>query len=339
MPSARLPQILLIVSCTIFFSCQQRSKSMSFYYWRTQFFMDSSEQQVLRDNQVNKLYIRYFDIDFPKEDTAPAPVGILQWNQQPLTPEVIPVVYIKNRVFQKLNTAGIRALAAHTHDLISQISKAKQVVHNEVQFDCDWTDSTRIAFFHFIETYRGLSQQIISVTIRLHQVKYHDRTGVPPADRGVLMYYNMSDINPGNRNSIYDKIIADNYVKYLSAYPMQLDLALPIFAWGLQVRDGKVVKLLNKMNYLHFETDSNFQPLPNHRFLAKQSCFHGGYYFIAGDEIKTEHVEEKELMEMVDQVNKYSNGRIRDLIFYELDKENLSLYDKAIFGKILDRTR
>jgi hypothetical protein len=247
------------------------------------------------------------------------------------------VVYIKNRVFERLNKTGSSLLAANVYKLVSAISTAKKITTREIQFDCDWTDGTRAAYFDFLQQYHGLSKQIITATIRLHQVKYRLRTGVPPVDYGVLMFYNMGDIAAGTANSIYDKSIAAKYIPALEHYPMPLDIALPIFAWGLQVREGRVIKLLNKMNFLHFENDSNFTVLPQKRFAVKYACFHGGYYFKENDLVKTEHVTEEDLLQMADQINQHTNHRIRNLIFYDLDKENLALYEKNIFCKILDR--
>ncbi|HXB08276.1 MAG TPA: hypothetical protein VNW04_14195, partial [Puia sp.] len=55
-------------------SCRHRSKTMSFYYWRTSFAPDSLERQTLRDNTVNTLFIRYFDVDWTPDDTLPRPI-------------------------------------------------------------------------------------------------------------------------------------------------------------------------------------------------------------------------------------------------------------------------
>lgn len=309
---------------------------MAFYYWKTHFAIDSLEKASLQYNQVKRLYTRYFDIDFLPADTAPHSVSPISWDTAALPAQIIPVVYIKNRVFEKLDSAGIRRLSENTLQLVSAISRAKQIAATEIQFDCDWTETTRKGYFLFLSGYRSLSKQIITATIRLHQVKYPARTGIPPVDKGILMFYNMGEIDAGTGNSIYDKSIAARYTPALKTYPLQLDIALPVFAWGLQLREGKVVKLLNKMNFLHFDNEPNFTALGQGRYRVQRSCFHGGYYFKENDQVKTEHVTAAQLLEMVTQVNSNSNHRIGNIIFYELDKENLVLYEKNSFRKILD---
>jgi hypothetical protein len=316
--------------------CRQREKALSFYYWRTQFNPDSTERAALTNNRVSTLYTRYFDVDFLPQDTAPASVAPLVWGEAAISARIIPVVFIKNRVFERLDSLRTIRLAQNIFKLVNGISQAKKLQPTEIQFDCDWTDGTRLLYFHFLEVYRQVSHQTISATIRLHQIKYAHRTGIPPVDAGVLMYYNMGSIEAGNSNSIYDKSIAEKYIPSLKSYPLTLDIAMPIFAWGLQLRNGRVVKLLNKMNFLHFENDANFTALGQGRFAAKNAGFHGGYYFQANDEIKTEHVTEEQLLDIAAQVNRYSNHRIRNLILYDLDKENLALYDPDSFQKIMD---
>jgi len=284
---------------------------------------------------VKTLYVRYFDIDISADGAMATPVSPIQFDTASLSNlQIIPVVYIKNRVFEKSDSARVSSLAAHVYQLVSDINKSINKSINEIQFDCDWTDSTKAKYFFFLEKYRSISKQIISATIRLHQVKYKNRTGIPLVDFGVLMYYNMGEINSTEINSVYDKNTASRYVQSLKTYPLKLDIALPIFSWSMLIREGRVVKLLNKMNFSHFENDSNFTLVKRNFFETKHACFHGGYYFKGNDIVKIESVQENELLEIAEQINKYSNKKIGNIIFYDLDKANLGLYEKNIFREV-----
>jgi len=334
---AVLKGCLLFGSWVFLLACNRRPHTVSFYYWRTHFFLETSEKQALADNDARELYTRYFDIDFSPADTAPMPVAIIRFDSLPAPVSIIPVIYIKNRVFEKIDALAAITLANKVNLLINDINRSAQLVTSQVQFDCDWTETTRNNYFTFLQQYKIISKQTISATIRLHQVKYRVRTGVPPVDYGSLMYYNMGTIGTGDENSIYDKSIAEKYNAYIESYPLALDIALPIFAWGLQLRDGKVIKLLNKMNFLHFDNDSNFTATAAGRYQVRNACFHGGYYFKQYDEIKSEHVPAEDLNGIIKQVNKYSNHKIRNIVFYDMDKENIILYDKNVFRKMVDR--
>jgi hypothetical protein len=321
--------VLLLAACQ-----QQHKRPISFYYWRTQFALNGYEQNVLRKEAVDTLYVRYFDIDLKPEATQPAPVSPIQLDSSINQYRVIPVIFIKNRTFDRLPIADVPSLAANVFHLVTQINQSQHLTTPEIQFDCDWTEHTRDKFFQFIRQYQTISNQKISATIRLHQVKYKERMGMPPVSYGVLMYYNMGAINGDNNNSIYERSIANRYNAYIKSYPLPLQVALPLFSWELQMRDGKVIDLLNKINLTQFENDSNFTNLTGNRYRALRACFKAGYYFKQGDEVKGEHVPAEDLLDITTQINQYTNHRIGKLIFYDLDSTNLIQYEKDIFKKI-----
>jgi len=325
---------IFFMACLYFFSCSHPLKSISFYYWKTNFHLDSSEIELLRENKIKAIYTRYFDIDFATGDSVPAAISPIHFDNSGYGFQIIPVVYIKNRVFELLDSAGLRSVLRKAYSLVSQINNSIRINPAEIQFDCDWTETTKEKYFRFIKQYRLLSNQLISATIRLHQVKYALRTGVPPVDYGVLMYYNMGEINPGPGSSIYENSIAEKYNTSIGSYPLQLAAALPIFSWGLQISDGRVVKLLSKLNFHDFENDSNFIETKKGWFTVRNSLFKKGYYFKEKDIVKLEHVPQYDLLDIINQLNKHSSNRIDKLIFFDLDKTNLSFYDKDLFREI-----
>jgi hypothetical protein len=329
--------LLFILCSALLYSCKSKQDAaISFYYWKTNFALRPAESESLHYNNVNTLYLRYFDVDLPQGQIEPGPVSPVVFNDSIIRHQIIPVVYIKNRVFEKADSNSLALLAKNVFALIGQIDQSKAIQHSEIQFDCDWTERTKAAYFSFLQLFRSISKQKLSATIRLHQVKYLKRTGLPPVDRGVLMYYNMGEINAGDNNSVYDPAIASRYTASLGSYPLPLDVALPIFAWAQQLRSGKVVGLLNKLNAHHFADDSNFVRISSNRLQVKHACFKAGYYFIENDQVKLESVTEAELIDMAVDINKYLRKAPRNIIFYDLDSINLSRYDKGIYKKVLD---
>ena len=80
---------------------------------------------------------------------------------------------------------------------------------------------------------------MLSATIRLHQVKYYKQAGIPPVDRGMLMFYNMGKLNALTaENSIYNSNDAAGYIETVDDYPLKLDLALPAFSWAVHFRNS-----------------------------------------------------------------------------------------------------
>jgi hypothetical protein len=256
---------------------------MSFYYWDPSFTLDSLEWITLNDNNVHTLYIRYFDVDWAPADSAPVPLAPVNFGTSPGTWSIIPVVSIRNRVFEQLRPAAIPAFAAGINARVRSINASRQLENREMQFDCDWTQKTRENYFSFLREYRRLSGQTISSAIRMSQLRYPEGAGVPPVDYGVLLYFNLEETDTGEERSGYERAIAHRYTPSLRSYPLTLDVALPLFSTGRSGRGGE------------------------------------------------------DLLEIVADVNRHSNHHIRNLIFFDLDRQNLGRYDRNVFKETLAR--
>jgi hypothetical protein len=229
------------------------------------------------------LYIHYFDYDWPPADSAPAPLTPFTYTSSPTAYTIIPVVSIRNRVFGKLLPAAIPAFAADVFTRVRNINATCHLQNQEIQFDCDWTPQTRENYFSFLREYRRISVQSISSAIRMFQLRYPERTGVPPVDHGVLFYFSLEETDSGNERSVYERPVAHHYTPSLRSYPLTLDVALPVFSTGRNIRDGE------------------------------------------------------DLFEIVTDINRHSNHHLRNLIFFDLDRKNLSHYDRNVFREALAR--
>ena len=153
-----------------FASCRSKeSPAVSFYYWKTKFALNQYENIMLTRNKVPVLYVRYFDIDLDPVNGQPKPVSVIAFDSSFIQKTIIPVVYIKNRVFEKADSSGISTLSKNVFQLIAAINQKIAITPSEVQFDCDWTEKTKDEFFLFLNQYKRISGQKLSVTIRLHQ--------------------------------------------------------------------------------------------------------------------------------------------------------------------------
>jgi len=330
---------IYVVLVFLFARCAGEDKipETSFYYWRTAFKLNAFEKEYTKG--AKRIYLRYFDVELDKTSGKIAPVSEVKFTEALGSYSFVPVIYIKNEVFTSGKKEETDSLAKNISLLLNGINIYMKIEPEEIQFDCDWTESTKERFFNFLKDFKALSKKPLSATIRLHQVKYKKEMGIPPVDKGILMYYNMGEIRSGAGNSIYDKFTADNYTSHLKDYELPLDVALPIFSWGIQSRDGKVKTLLNKMNENHFKNDSNFVCTDNSVFTVKNSCFKGGFYFIKDDVIRIESVEPLQLLEMASDLGKNLATSPQRIVFYDLDSLNLTRYDKSLFSQIVDKLR
>jgi hypothetical protein len=320
----------------LFLSCQQKEKpTISFYYWKTIFRLSPKEKNTLNTNQVKRLYIRYFDIDLNSETQKAYPKSPIRFEEITSNFEVIPVIYIKNKVMlnPKLNVLD---LAKKTNDFIQQINAKNNISVHEIQIDCDWTLTSKDNYLRFIEAFRKVSDKKLSATIRLHQIKYFEKTKIPNVDRGVLMYYNMGKIAPDSLNSIYDRNIANRYLSSLKNYPLPINIALPIYSWGIHIRDGKIIGLRNKIDINNLKNNSSFVLTKDNWFTIVHSNFRDGTYYKENDLLKIETITSSNLLEMATDLEENTVQNPKEIIFYDLDEFNIKNYDTALFEKIID---
>ncbi|TDD99857.1 hypothetical protein [Flavobacterium cellulosilyticum] len=326
--------------CVLFIlltSCHQQEKPMiAFYYWKTIFKLAPSEKKILDDNQVKKLYIRYFDINWNAKQKQAFPQSPIRFAENPTNFTIVPVVYIKNKVFLNKDL-NILDLAQKTNNFIEQINTKNQIDCQEIQIDCDWTLSSRDNYLKFIDCFKKISKKKLSATIRLHQIKYFQKTKIPNVDKGVLMYYNMGKIASDSLHSIYDRTIAKRYLTSLKKYPLPLSIALPIYSWAVHIRDAKVIGLINKTNSLNFENNPNFKLANKNWIKVTKSNYKSGTYYKKGDLLKLERISKNDLLEMANDLEDNLAKTPIEIIFYDLDEFNIKNYEKDLFEKVTAR--
>jgi hypothetical protein len=298
--------------------------AISFYYWKTTFRLSSTERATLQKHHVSTLYIRYCDVAI--RQGQPVPVSPITFQQAPPdSVAIVPVVYIKNEVMlhPNLNLADLAQKLLH---YIDQINAGDSIQTRELQIDCDWTLTSRDTYFRFLDQLKQQSAKRLSATIRLHQVKYYGTTGLPPVDRGVLMYYNMGRIGAGAARSVYDRPTAEAYLSTISAYPRPLDVALPIFSWGIHLRGDRVIGLLQKTDEATFAADPHFEQKTPPFFEVKENVLKLGKYFKQGDRVKIEAITAGDLHEMADDLAGELAHPPTEVLFYDLDEFNLNHY-------------
>ncbi len=316
-------------------SCSKNEKPIiSFYYWKTILKFSETEKEALKENNVQKLYVRYFDIGLHPESNFPIPISPIRFEENLKGYTIVPVVFIQNKVMLQPNL-DVNDLAQKTFGFIEQINSKNKIVSQEIQIDCDWTLKSKENYLKFIEVFKKLSKKKLSATIRLHQVKYFKKTKIPNVDSGVLMYYNMGSIAPDSLNSIYDQKVAERYLKSLKKYPLHLDFAFPIYSWGVHIRENKVIGLRSKMSSASLEKDSNFEKTSPIFFRVKHSNYKNGVFYEENDLLKIEEIKPEDLKEMAEDLQGHLVEKPNEIIFYDLDEFNLNNYEKNIFKQII----
>lgn len=321
--------ISLITSVIVILSsCQnnQTEKSISFYHWKSHAEYTKSNEQNLAQANSSKIYMHYFDVDqvaTPNEfDNGVYPTYVIKdIDSNYRNYEIVPVVYITNQVF-KSEQLDIINLADQITDLVHQISlKYFNKEITTIQIDCDWTQSTQYTYFEFLKEIQQNFE--LDVTIRLHQIKYKNETGVPPVKHGTLMLYNMGDFKKLNENSILESKIVEQYIYESTDYPLTLNLGLPIFSQTILINNDQEFKIIKDVDRNLYEMDSHFEKINENQFKVVIDTLYKGFYLTRGFTLKLEELDEPSIIDSYRLIEK-SKLKIDEIILYHLDDKALN---------------
>lgn len=310
------------------------------YFWRSRFRITPSEQAFLDRQKVGSLYVKFFDVDLDPASGQPVPIAEVSGLKPPEgNMEIIPVVFITQAALRRIALDSPEALA---HRITSRIARTCEAAGlrqvKEWQLDCDWTARDQQAYFRLVAAAKSIAhrQQVrLSVTLRLYPFKYRSVMGVPPADKALLMCYNMGNLkNPATTNSILDTKEMAKYLRTGQPYPLPLDAALPLFNWHVWFRDRAYMGLLYP---------SEIQGLDCLRREGQRQVFIKdtairGRLFLKGDWLRYEDASIDELDQARQLLATGPGGKpIQRLALFHLDSLILGKYDhdalEALFGR------
>lgn len=319
-------QLLTLVGLLFITSCHKPEKHpVDFYYWKTNISLGDTEKEYFEKLNSRKLYVRIFDVD--KNDSWIEPKAKIKlFDSGALDAEYIPVIFITNRTFQDITEYSLKEAAHNVSELIERICEKNNLSDvREIQIDCDWTEGTRDAYFTFLSLLKQKTGKTISCTLRLHQVKYRETTGVPPVEKVVLMCYATSDpTDVSDKNSILDIPLLKDYTNDINSYPIDFDVALPLYSWAIVTNHLGKIKLLNNVTRSDMDT-TFFRQVNNNEFEAKDDFFFQGVYMNKGFTVKTEGISS----ELLNEAKQYLDEKINkdyNIIYYHLDKPLLERF-------------
>jgi hypothetical protein len=324
-------------------SCQREAAQRAFYHWRTGFHSSPAEREALVQQHVGRLYLHVFDVAWDARTSAALPEGEVSFAEAvPSTLDVAPVVYVANGALE--HSADPAELAQRVWARTLGIAAAAGFSFHELQIDCDWTDATREAYFALCRTLRALSAAAgveLSATIRLHQVKYRQRTGVPPVDRGMLMFYNVGHLGPDpERSSIFNEEDASRYVESIDSYPLPLDAVLPIFSWAIHGRGASVVGLIDKPDFDALGAAPGIQRVDARHAIVQSAGFRGGNYFREGDTLTMEAMTpERAQAAGALLAAHFHPAHSHSIALFDLDERNLRAYSPQNLDHLFSLSR
>ncbi|MES2554973.1 MAG: hypothetical protein V4604_02430 [Bacteroidota bacterium] len=325
--------LLAIITAIVVVSVRQFGSTehppVAFYYWKQTYALNNDQQSLLKRCQSEELFVKFFDVTHDPATGAAKPVSVIAFDERPGL-RVVPCVYIQNEVFKHSQPE----LAQKIHKLVQRIVANNKLSINELQIDCDWSGTTKAAYFQFLRALQQLDPKLkVTCTIRLHQIKYQSETGVPPVKKGVLMCYNMDDLDAFDiENSILSAATLKKYISPTTSYPIELDLALPIYQWGLVFRLGKLSLIANDISEKELRSPDYTQVKP-HVYEVHKSGYLNNAYVCKGDLIRLETSSPETLAAMAEWLQE-SDMSFNRLILFHISQENISQYNESSIQKI-----
>ncbi|MCW8312640.1 hypothetical protein K7A41_15515 [Sphingobacterium sp. InxBP1] len=324
----------------LFHSCSNSKPETAFYFWKTVFQLDTIEQRALQEIEAKSMYLRIMDIDFDPTGTQAVPISPVTFTQAvPKEQTLIPVVFINQRIFAEMDSLQIRALANKIVPFVeAKVKQAGKTEFRELQLDCDWTRTSRDKFFYLLKYLQALPELdgvSLSSTLRLHQVKNTATSGIPPVKKVTLMCYNMGNLRQfGSQNSILNLQDLQRYLSgSLAQYPMDIDIALPLFQWFVAFRNNNYIGISKYISEQDIQDTTLFTRNPNTNLyilnvdLPKANLR-------KGDVIRFEKVSKEDLLQTAKFLKGQLKGKKHQIIYYHLDQATLANHGNAELQEI-----
>lgn len=278
----------------------------SVYYWSTTLNMDSVKTAFMRNYDISRMYIRYFDVVADQSGMAVPNATLKFATAVPQGIDIVPTVFVMPECLRQDRSQ----LAALIVKRVVQMNETNDVYNvKEIQIDCDWTQSTRRLYAEFMQAMmrechsRHLK---LSSTIRLHQLAQTP----PPADRGVLMMYNTGDATDIRcHKPILDMHDAAPYLPRLNDYKLKLSTAYPIFTWRILFRGGRFV------GFIHND---------------------GEYPILPSDSIALRQPSAADIIEAVNVIGSRRPDANNEIILFDLNNHNINRLKHKDYEKILN---
>lgn len=278
----------------------------SVYYWSTTLNMDSVKTAFMRNYDISRMYIRYFDVVADQSGRAVPNATLKFATDVPQGIDIVPTVFVMPECLRQDRSR----LASLIVKRVVQMNETNDVYNvKEIQIDCDWTQSTRQLYAEFMQAMmrechsRHLK---LSSTIRLHQLAQTP----PPADRGVLMMYNTGDATDIRcHKPILDMHDAAPYLPRLNDYKLKLSTAYPIFTWRILFRGGRFV------GFIHND---------------------GEYPILPSDSIALRQPSAADIIEDVNVIGSRRPDANNEIILFDLNNHNINRLKHKDYEKILN---
>ncbi len=329
-----------VVICLVLSACTaDKNVSRSFYYWDKEFHLSDEDRTLLEGLNNERIYLRCFTLEWDKPTKKIRNIDEVRLlGSWPAALEFVPVIHVKQDFFHFIKPEQIPFIANAMLNKVDSLAKKANFSFSELQIDFKWSEQSRELYFALLGSLKAALdpvEQKLSCSIRLQQLQFPDVTGVPPVDRGMLLFYNTGKLNePGTRNSIYDPDVAARYVSYVKSYQLPLDIALPVFTWGVHQRNGEVLSVIQNITLSDVRKSGLFIEKAKGLFSPLMACDFKGSWFKEGDRLRVEEISPNNSLRAARQVQPFLSDKQIHVALFCLDSMNTSRYKREDFDEL-----
>lgn len=317
---------------------QSRKSCNAMYHWKAEFNPTDEEKAMMKRHDVRKLYVKMFDVVYdPYIDCELVPIATTKFKQKPQEGvAIVPCVYIT--VDAMRNIPNDQVCGKYSDLIIARVLNMVDYNElgdvNEIQFDCDWTASTRDNFFALCRKAKTVLEKkgiALSVTIRLHQLSQAS----PPAHCGMLMLYNTGALKSSKtRNSILSYDDVKLYLKNTKSYDLPLDFAYPAFSWNVWFRGDEFQALISDVD---ISNTNLYKNLRDNIYEVQKDHNCSGQQLKKGDILRHETSDIGEVLEVKYDVERKLKDKESSVAIYHLSSKDIKKISEDEIGEIYNK--
>lgn len=316
---------------------RSRKSCNAMYHWKTEFNPTDEEWRLMRRHSVSRLYVKMFDVVYDSDfDCEIVPIATTTFKQKPQDGvEIVPCVYITvdamRRIYAEMLSKKVADLIINR--VLNMVDYNELGEVKEIQFDCDWTASTRDNFFALCEAAKNMLEKkgiALSVTIRLHQLS----RSCPPAHSGMLMLYNTGALKSSKtQNSILSYDDVELYLKN-NTYKLPLDFAYPAFSWFVWFRGDDFQALISEVDVSNKVLYENVR---DNIYEVKKDHDCKGQQLRKGDILRYEASDVDEVMRVKYAVERQIKNSNYSVAIYHLSSKDIKKISEDEINNIYDK--
>ena len=331
---------LLLLLAVLLSACgPRRTVVRSFFHWQSTEGFFNKESEYLDTLQIERVYARMFEVDWDSRRQRAFPLRTIKDLTRHEGREIVPHIAISDRCMQQIPARKIPELANQIHERLMRLMG--DLRFSEVLIDCPWTEASQENYAAFLDTFMtAFGDQAPSLSVSLHpyHVQQSAILGVPAADRAMLLLFEYpAPAEEGDKVSILPEERLRNQLQGLPMYPLPVDLALPVFNWGVVVRNQATGHMFRHLHNEDLRDREKIEVLGPKFLRVKKDCYLDGVFLFQNDLIRLEEVPLDEMMNSVRLIEPLIKGDSLHVGLYHLDVSSLQRYSIGDLEDVFDR--